>query len=466
MNAIPYDGPEQEWDSYEEGTEEFARPGRPRRQWFNRKSAALFAVVLGAIGFYAGVRVEKSQVSNSSATTGAAGGGAAALRAAAARGGTTTGATGSGAASRTGAGAGARSLFGAGGGGFAGAGGANATFGTVSAISGNSLYITETSGNTVKVTLSSATKVTKNVTVGKKAVRPGDTVVVAGAKNSNGTVSATTLSDTGAGLAAGGGSGSGSSGSGSSGTTGSSAVSSLFGSGRAGADEPLHLRKEAVLKRKLFGIGSRRTAAAVAVVAAGCLIAACGSASSSSNTTSSTTAAASAAGSSSSAAGGAAGSARRAQLVACLKSHGVTLPARPAGSGPPSGGGGGASGGGTGTGTTGTGTTPRRGFFFGGGARNLSPKMQAAFKACGAGFGFGGGRGLAGGRISHTAITKYVTCVRQHGYNLPSPNFSGKGPVFPANIRSNAKFQAASKACQSLLIPPRPSGGTSTTSGA
>ena len=58
-----------------------------------------------------------------------------------------------------------------------------ATFGTVSSISGNSLYITEASGNTVKVTLSSATKVTKNVGVGKKAVRPGDTVVVAGAKN-------------------------------------------------------------------------------------------------------------------------------------------------------------------------------------------------------------------------------------------------------------------------------------------
>ena len=75
MNAIPYDRPEEEWDSYEEGTEEvqddFALPGRPRRQWFNRKSAALFAVVLGAIGFYAGVRVEKNQLSNSSSTAGA-----------------------------------------------------------------------------------------------------------------------------------------------------------------------------------------------------------------------------------------------------------------------------------------------------------------------------------------------------------------------------------------------------------
>jgi hypothetical protein len=241
MNAIPYDRPEEEWDSYqEEGTEQdFALPGRPRRQWFNRKSAALFAILLGAIGFYAGVRVEKSQVSNSSSSTGAlgAGGAAAALRAAARGGGATgsgaTGTSGSGAASRAGASgaSGVRGLFGGGAGGFAGAaGGAGATFGTVSSISGDNLFITEASGNTVKVTLSSATKVTKNVSVGKKAVRPGDTVVVAGAKNSNGTVSATTLSDTGAGAGAGaaaGGSGSGSSSS----SSGSSAVSSLFGGG-------------------------------------------------------------------------------------------------------------------------------------------------------------------------------------------------------------------------------------------
>src|SRR5580700_9366358 len=81
MNAIPYDRPEEEWDSYQEGNEEFALPGRPRRQWFNRKSAALFAVVLGAIGFYAGVRVEKGQLSNSSSTAGAfAGTGGAAAR--------------------------------------------------------------------------------------------------------------------------------------------------------------------------------------------------------------------------------------------------------------------------------------------------------------------------------------------------------------------------------------------------
>jgi len=204
--------------------------------------------------------------------------------------------------------------------------------------------------------------------------------------------------------------------------------------------------------------------ALVTVIASGAL-AACGS---SSNTTSSTTASASASGSTSgAAAGGGANSARRAQLVSCLKAHGVTLPSRPAGA-PPGGGSGGSSGTGTGTGTT---TTRRRGFFFGGGAggANISPKMRAAFQACGANFGAGGG--AFRGRISHTAINNFVACVKQHGYpQMPSPNFSGKGPIFPRTVETNAKFQAASKSCQHLLIPPRPSGGssggTSTTSGA
>ena len=210
----------------------------------------------------------------------------------------------------------------------------------------------------------------------------------------------------------------------------------------------------------------------VVVLALGSLIAACGSASgsngSSSASSSSTTASAAAGGG----APGAANPARRAALVSCLKQHGVTLPSRPAGAGggPP----GGASGGGTGTGTTatnGTGTTRRRGFLFGGGGEAFAnnPKLRAALQACGARFGFGAGGGRFRGRLSRANITKYVTCVRQHGYNLPNPNFSGKGPVFPANIQNNAKFQAASRACQSLLIPPRPSGsgtGTSTTTGA
>jgi hypothetical protein len=191
----------------------------------------------------------------------------------------------------------------------------------------------------------------------------------------------------------------------------------------------------------------------VVVLALGGLIAACGSASSASKTTTSSTTA-------SAAAGGAPNASRRAALAACLKQHGVTLPSRPPGAsgGPPPG-----SGGSNGTGSNGTGTTPRGGFFGGGGGFANNPKLRAAFQACGARFGFGGGQRS---RLSRAAITKYVTCVRQHGYNLPKPNLSGKGPVFPSNIRTNAKFQVASRACQSLLTPPRSGTTTSTTSGA
>jgi hypothetical protein len=208
----------------------------------------------------------------------------------------------------------------------------------------------------------------------------------------------------------------------------------------------------------------------VVALALGGLIAACGSASSSSGS-----AGASSTSNSASAAAGGTGnnSSQRTALAACLKQHGVTLPSRPQGApggapgGPP--GSGGSNGGGTGTGTTGsgsgTGPLPGGGFFGGRGFAN-NPKLRAALQACGA--KFGGGQGFRS-RLSRTNITKYVTCVRQHGYNLPNPNFSGKGGIFPSNIQNNKKFQAASKACQSLLVPPRSNGsgsGTNTNSGA
>lgn len=205
----------------------------------------------------------------------------------------------------------------------------------------------------------------------------------------------------------------------------------------------------------------------IVALAVGCLMAGCGSASSSSSSGGSSGASSSSS-TTASASTGAGGSANRTKLVACLKQHGVTLPSRPAGA-PPGGAGGGSGGAGTGTGTgtTGSGRPPGGGFFGGGGGRGFAnnPKMQAAFKACGANFGFRGRGGFAG-RISHTTITKYVACVRQHGYNLPNPNFSGKGSIFPSNIRTNPKFVSASKACQSILVPARPAGGTSTNPGA
>jgi hypothetical protein len=173
----------------------------------------------------------------------------------------------------------------------------------------------------------------------------------------------------------------------------------------------------------------------LAVIAAAVGLAACGSSTSSSSSSS---------GSGASANSGAAGtgSARRAKLTACLKQHGVNLPARPRGvgggydfgGGPPANGAGGP-------------PSPGPGGP-GGGGLAANPKFRAALQACGGGLG----RGF-GGAPRQAAIKKFVTCVNQHGYKLPQPNLTGKGSVFPAGIQSNAKFQKASRACQSLLTP-------------
>jgi hypothetical protein len=124
----------------------------------------------------------------------------------------------------------------------------------------------------------------------------------------------------------------------------------------------------------------------------------------------------------------------------------VTLPNRPPGARPPGarrGGAGGLGFFGGGGGGGGAGGPGRQGLA----ARN--PKLAAAIQAC------GGFRGQRRFQLSRAAINKYVACVRQHGYNLPNPNLSGRGPVFQPSIRTNPKFQTASRACQNLLIRPR-----------
>lgn len=235
MNAIPYDRPEEDWEGYEEEPAADERlPGRPRRQWWGRGTAALLALVLCATGFYAGVRVEKSQLSSSTTTAGAGSAFASSAAGGARAGAAGTRAGASGASGAAGGRAGLASLFGGGStsGGSAGAGaalgGGSSAFGTVTSIDGDNLYIADTSGNTVKVTLSSASKISKSVGVGKSAIRPGDTVVVRGLKDSSGAVSATSVTDSGA-SAAGFGAGSGSGSSSASSSSPSSAVSSLFG---------------------------------------------------------------------------------------------------------------------------------------------------------------------------------------------------------------------------------------------
>ena len=230
MNTLPYESREEDWDSYDEELDD-GLPGRPRRQFLNKWTALLFALIVGGVGFFVGIRVEKNQLSNSSGGAGLTG--ALASRFGSAGGGATAGGTGTtpgSSASTSGASAAGRSsgfagrFGGAGLGGLASAfGGGSATIGTVSSVDGDAIYVQETSGNTVKVTLSSATKITKSEPVSKSKLYPGDAVVVAGLSNGkNGSVSATTVSDSGARSTG------STSGSGSSSSSGSSAIKSLF----------------------------------------------------------------------------------------------------------------------------------------------------------------------------------------------------------------------------------------------
>jgi hypothetical protein len=129
----------------------------------------------------------------------------------------------------------------------------------------------------------------------------------------------------------------------------------------------------------------------------------------------------------------------RAKLAACLKQQGVRLPARRRG-GTPNGG------------------PPGPGRFFGSMSSAQRAKLQAALQKCGAPFG---GRLALRRRFDarnpafRAALTRFVACVRRHGFNLPAPNTSGNGPVFdPHKVnRSDPRFLAASRTCQGLLAP-------------
>jgi hypothetical protein len=246
MDTYTPDRHEEDWNADDESETGAPPPRRIRRQFFNRRTAALGALVTCAIGFYAGIRVEKGQLSSSSSslTLGSGTGGRGGTRAAgfaalSGRGGASGASGASGALGATGA-AGAAGAAGGGGfgGGAAGAGGADASFGTVASINGKTIDVTDSSGNTVKIKVTSSTKITKNRSVSRHAIRPGDTIVVTGVSGSGGTTSAATISDSGnrsGGSGSGGsgsGSGSGGSGSGGGGSGGAnSAVGSLFSSG-------------------------------------------------------------------------------------------------------------------------------------------------------------------------------------------------------------------------------------------
>ena len=99
---------------------------------------------------------------------------------------------------------GARGTTGTGRGTAPGGGFGAAATGTVTEVSGSTLYVTNSSGDLVKVTVSPTTPVNRNAKSSLAGLQVGDTVVVEGTKQSNGSVSATSVSATASGVTSGG----------------------------------------------------------------------------------------------------------------------------------------------------------------------------------------------------------------------------------------------------------------------
>jgi hypothetical protein len=142
-----------------------------------RVTTGLFVLLILGGAFWGGAYAQKHWGSNSSSTSNIASQFAAAARSR--TGGGTTGATGAG--------------------GFGGGGtGGGATTGSVTLVDGNNIYVTETSGNVVKVVTSQASTFTKSDSGTINDVKPGQTVSVRGSTDSSGNVDATSVSIGGA----------------------------------------------------------------------------------------------------------------------------------------------------------------------------------------------------------------------------------------------------------------------------
>ena len=134
-------------------------PRRPRRKLATPLTATLAAVLIAALGFIGGVQVQKSSADSTSSPR------AAGL----ARGGFTPG---------------------------GGGGSSDATVGTVANVNGKTLYVTDSSGATIRVKTTGSSKIARTAVAKVGEVHPGDTVIVQGTKSSSGTVTATSLTAT------------------------------------------------------------------------------------------------------------------------------------------------------------------------------------------------------------------------------------------------------------------------------
>ncbi len=149
---------------------------RPPRAKLPKLTLALAAAVLTGGGFLGGLTVGKSSASTGSGglPAGLAGGfpGGGALPS----GGTGTGGTGTSGGGLPG--------------GFAGGG----TVGTIKLVDGHTIYVQSFSGTITRVSTSGSTRIQVSATGTVKDLQPGQTVVVQGSKRSDGSVAATSVS--------------------------------------------------------------------------------------------------------------------------------------------------------------------------------------------------------------------------------------------------------------------------------
>lgn len=171
-------------------TEEPPPPLRAaRRRKLPIATLALALAAAGGVGFFAGVRVEKSHITPT-ASTGRTGAGTFSLGAAAD-------------ASNRRSGTSNPAGTGAGGTNGGGVGSAANILGTVTVVQGGTVYVTEANGDTVKVTTSDGTTVTKTVPATVKDLTPGQSVVIRAVQSGDGVYAASSINPVTAGSFAG-----------------------------------------------------------------------------------------------------------------------------------------------------------------------------------------------------------------------------------------------------------------------
>jgi hypothetical protein len=204
------------------------------------------------------------------------------------------------------------------------------------------------------------------------------------------------------------------------------------------------------MKRTMLGT-------ALALILGALVLAGCGGSSGGSSTETSTTAGASSGSESSGAEGKPGGINISEEAKKCLKEKGVELPDLKSGEGGPPEGGEPPSGE-AGAMPEGAEGEPPAGRFGGEG----NEEMTKAFEECGfetpdlkGGPGGEGGTPNVNSAAFKKQVEKYVACVKENGYELAEPNFSGEGPVFEKAESESAAFKKASASCQSLLGGPQ-----------